>query len=129
MPQGSPAFWNARREIGVAVAGAGIVTLGLSAYFYADGNSQRDRASSLAAGLPSGACGGASPAAGCGAFQDAQNAQNTDRTLSGVFVGVGAAAVAAGAAMFFWPAQSSSQTAIMPQVSPHGGGLQLRQEF
>ncbi len=128
-PEGAPTFWNGRRKVGIVVAGAGIVALGLSAYFFADGNSQRDHATSLAAGLPSGACGGSSPASGCSAFQDAQNTQNTDRMLSGVLVGVGGAAVAVGAAMFFWPSKSTSQTAIVPYVSPHGGGLQLRQEL
>ncbi|MGH7296044.1 MAG: hypothetical protein ACRELB_13970 [Polyangiaceae bacterium] len=128
-PEGSPAFWNTRREVGVGVAAAGLVALGVSAYFYADGNSQRDRASALAGGLPVGACDGSSPPASCSQLHRARDAQNTDVTLRNVFVGVGAAAVLVGAGLLFWPSSNHSQTAIVPFITPESGGLQVRGEL
>jgi hypothetical protein len=124
-----PSFWNVRREIGVGVAAAGVLALGASAFFYADGLHQRDQGNSLAAGLPTGACGGSSPAAGCADVQSARNTQNTDGSLSIVFLGVGAAAIVVGAGLFFWPTSSHSQTAIVPFFTPGSSGLQLRGEF
>ena len=131
LQEGTPAFWNTRRDVGIGVGAAGLVGLGVSAYFYAQTGSQGNRATSLMAGLPSsGACASSAPPAGCGALQNAHDSQKTDSTLSAVFLGVGAAAFVAGAAMFFWPASSSSsQTAITPFFSPQGGGLQVRREF
>ena len=127
----TPAFWNARREVGLVVGAAGAVGLGAAAIFFSAAQSQGSKASSLASQLSPGACGGAAPAAACGDLQNAHNTQKTDGTLSGVFLGVGATAFVAGAVMLFWPASSrSTQTAIAPFLSPGtGGGLQLRQEF
>ncbi len=129
--EGTHGFWNTRRDVGVAVGAAGLVGLGVAAYFDAQAGSQGNRATSLLAGLSSsGACASSAPPAGCGALQNAHDSQKTDSTLSVVFVGVGAAAFVAGAAMFLWPASStSSQTAITPLFSPQGGGLQIRREF
>lgn len=127
--EGSPSFWNTRREIGVGVAAAGVVALGVSVYFIADGNSQGDRANSLTASLPTGACVSSSPPSGCGAAKDARDAQSSDATLRNVFLGAGAAAVLVGAGLFFWPTSNHSQTAIVPFITPGIGGLQLRGEF
>jgi hypothetical protein len=129
--EGTPEFWNTRRDVGVAVGAAGLVGLGVAAYFDAQAGSQGNRATSLLAGLSSsGACAGSAPPAGCSSLRDAHDSQKTDSTLSVVFLGIGGAAFVAGAAMFFWPASSSSsQTAITPFFSPQGGGLQIRREF
>jgi hypothetical protein len=123
------AFWNARREIGLAVAAAGVLGLAAGGYFYADGVHQQDRASSLAGSLLGGACNGPMPPSTCGALQDARNAQGTDETLRIVFLGVGAAALLAGAALFLWPEPNHSQTAVVPLVVPQGGGLLLHGEL
>jgi tetratricopeptide (TPR) repeat protein len=130
--EGTPAFWNARREIGLVVGAAGAVGLGASAIFYGSAQSQGNKASSLGSQLSTGACSGSAPPAACGELQSTHNSQKTDGTLSGVFLGVGATALVAGALMFFWPSSSSgsTQTAFVPFFSPRsGGGLQLRQEF
>jgi hypothetical protein len=128
---GTPAFWNARREIGLVVGVAGAVGLGASAIFYSSAQSQGNKANSLATQLSTGACSGSAQVAACGELQNAHSSQKTDGTLSGVFLAVGATAFVAGAVMLFWPASSgSTQTAIAPFFSPGtGGGLQLRQEF
>jgi hypothetical protein len=127
--ESSPPFWTTRRAIGVAVAGAGVLALGASAYVYADGLHQEDRASALAAGLPGGACATSSPPSACGALQNAHDAQSTDETWRLVFLGVGAAAVVVGAGLFFWPTAHDSHAAIVPVFGPQGGGLQLRGEL
>jgi tetratricopeptide (TPR) repeat protein len=124
-----PSFWNARREIGLVVAGAGVVALAASAYFYADGLHQEDRESSLAAGLPAGACGSTTPPAACSSLQSARDTQNADETWRVVSLGVGAAAVVVGAGLFFWPSPKHSQALIVPLLSAHGGGLQLQGEL
>jgi hypothetical protein len=128
-PEGPSSFWNTRREIGVGVAAAGVVALGVSAYFYADSNSQRDQASSLAAGLPVGACGGSSPPAACSQLQSARDAQSTDVTWRTVFLSTGVVAVLVGAGLFFWPTSNHSNTAIVPFFTHESGGLQLRGEL
>jgi hypothetical protein len=124
-------FWTTRREVGLAVAGVGVLTLGAAAIFSVEASSQGNHARTLAAGLPSdGGCADATRPAGCGALQDTRNTQKTDSTMAGVFLGVGAAAFVAGAAVFFWPSPArGSQTAIVPYFSPQGGGLQLRGEL
>ena len=129
--EGTAVFWNARREIGLVVGAAGALGLGASAIFYGAAQSQGNKANSLASQLSGGACGGSSPPAACGELQSTHNSQKTDGTLSGVFLGVGATALVAGALMLFWPSSSgSTQTAFVPFFSPRsGGGLQLRQEF
>jgi hypothetical protein len=128
-PERAPSFWTVRREVGLGVAAVGLAALGTSVYFYTDGNSQRDRANALAAGLPTGACGGSSPATGCSDMQNARNAQSNDVTLRSVFIGGGAAAVLVGAGLFFWPTSNHSQTAITPFFTPQQAGLLLRGEL
>lgn len=131
LQEGTPGFWNARREVGLVVGVAGALGLGASGIFFGAAKSQGNTANSLASQLPPGACAGSAPTTTCSELQSAHNSQKTDATWSGVFLGVGATALVAGAVMFFWPASSGSpQTAILPFFSPQtGGGLLLRQEF
>lgn len=130
IPQPS-SFWNTRREVGLAVAGAGVLAIGAAVIFSVEGSNEGNHARSLASGLPSnGACAGGAPPTGCGALQDARSSQKTDSTMSGVFLGVGGAAFVAGAAMFLWPSPAKGgQTAIIPYFSPQGGGLQIQGEL
>jgi hypothetical protein len=63
-------------------------------------------------------------------LSDAIGSQRTDTTLEGVFLGVGAAAVVAGAGIYFlWPKTSALHVAALPLVSPEGAGLQVRGEL
>jgi hypothetical protein len=128
--ESQPPFWTTRRKWAVGVAGVGVASLVVSGVFQAQSNSDKDQATSIGAGLGSSACSGAMPPSACGALNDAYAAQDRELTLSRVFLGVGIAGVAAGAAMFLWPESSSrGHTAIVPLAVPRGGGLQLQGEL
>ena len=132
MPPATPeqsSFWNARRGVGVAVAGAGLVALGLSVFFDSQASSSQSQAVGTRLG-PSD-CFGSMPAPGCSSLSDAYSSQNTNATLSYLFLGVGIVGVVSGAALLLWPTSksSSSSASLVPLVSPFGGGLQLRGEL
>ncbi len=127
-PASAP-FWTTRRYIGIAVAGAGVLSLATGGYFGLQSHSDADRAATAGAGLGPSGC--ANPAnAGCADVKNAQDAQSRDNTLSTVFIGVGATALVTGVVLFLWPqSKSSTTTAIIPVVSAQGGALQLRGDF
>jgi hypothetical protein len=122
--QPAPArWWNARRWIGVAAGGVGVLSLAASGAFAADASSARDQAASLRAGQ-------ASCSTSCAALEDAYSRQDTDATLSRVFLGVGLAGVAAGAALILWPDPHPAATvAVVPVTTPRSGSLQLQGVF
>lgn len=122
-------FWSTRRYIGVAVVGAGVLSLAAGGYFGGKSHDDADRAAAAGAGLGPSGC--TNPAAsGCADVRSAQDAQSRDNTLSAVFIGVGVVALAAGVGLVLWPqSKSSPRAAIVPIVSAQGGALQLRGEF
>jgi len=124
-PTEGASFWSSRRVWGAGIAGAGVVTVGLGAFFAVQAQNDANQASSILGGLsPSSCSSGQSPQ--CQQLQSAHDAQSRDHTLNLVFVSVGAAALVAGATLFFWPQSSPSKTAIVPVFAPNSAGLQLR---
>jgi tetratricopeptide (TPR) repeat protein len=121
-------FWSVRKELGAGIVAAGVVSSAAGVYFYAQATDAQNRANSARAGLSPSSCGGPTQPQACAAANDAWSTQATDATLNYVFLGVGVAAVVAGAAMFLWP-ESSASVAIGPVVSSRGGGLHLRGGF
>ncbi len=116
-------WWTTRRWIGVAVTGAGVLSFVASGAFAADASSAQDQAASLRAGQ-------ATCSTSCSALENAYSRQDSDATLSRVFLGGGIAGVAVGAALILWPdARTPAQAQFVPAVTPHGGGLHLQGVF
>jgi hypothetical protein len=124
-------FWTPTRTAGVVVAGVGVVSLVTGFVFAAQASSDSDRAASILAGLGQSSCAGGSTQPSCLDLQSAHDDQSRDHALNLVFVGVGAAAVVAGAVLFFWPrpAHAKATATLVPMASPHSGGLELRGIF
>ncbi len=122
-PQGAD-FWNARRDVGVVIAGAGVVALGFVGYFAVQASDQQSNADGVSHG-PS--CVGNPAAAGCSSLQNAHDNLQTDHDWAlGLTVG-GVVTLAAGAALILWPGgESSSRVGIIPAVSPTSASLQIR---
>jgi hypothetical protein len=129
--ESSPPFWTTRRKLAVGVAGVGVASLVVSGIFGAESNSDKNQANSIKSGLNLDGCTGAMPPSACSALNSAYAAQDREWTLSRVFLGVGIAGIAAGAALFLWPQSSAGapHTTVAPLALPHGGGLQLRGEL
>lgn len=128
------AFWRPTRTWGVVVAGAGLVSLGVGALFAVAANGDANRASAIAAQIGPSGCSGTTPSSDCQSRDSAYDDQSRDHMLNLVFMGVGAAAVATGAALFFWPQPSRGSTAtatpvLVPMLSPRSAGIQLRGEL
>lgn len=129
--QGGPPFWNTRRVLGLSVAGLGVASLVLSAVFESQSSSDKDKASSIRAGLSPSSCYGPVPAAAsdCASLNDAYSGQNRDEDLSRVFLGVGVGAAVAGAALFFWPQSAPARASVAPFPVRQGAGLALQGEL
>lgn len=126
-PSPATSFWTGRRLWGASVAGAGAVSLLVSGVFAVKSH---DAATSAAGLRASNTTCGSSPSGGiCTALNNAYNTQNSDATVSQVFLAAGLVAVVTGATLFLWPTSptpSGARTAIDPFMMPHGGGFQLR---
>lgn len=124
-------FWNTRRVVGASVAGLGLVALGTGVFFASQAQSDKDQASSLAAANGSGGCAAGSTSSSCAALRDALDAQSRDHSLNVAFVVTGAAAIAVGGALFFWPTSSprTTSTFVAPVVAPGFAGIRLRGEL
>jgi tetratricopeptide (TPR) repeat protein len=121
-------FWSVRRELGVGLVAAGLVSTAAGVYFFTQAMDAENRANAARGGLAPWSCSGPAQPPACAVANDAWSAQSTDATLNYVFLGVGVASVVAGAALFLWP-DSSASVAVAPSVTPHGGGLHFRAEF
>ncbi|MEZ4297665.1 MAG: PEGA domain-containing protein [Polyangiaceae bacterium] len=114
---------------GIAALAAGVVLVSVSQVKLGEGRSIRD--SILKSG---GSCGGASPPADCDALRDAGATADATGTASIVAFGLGAAALGAGLAYYFWPSSSDSGGAkagarVVPVAAPGAGGLVISGSF
>ena len=110
--------WSTQRIAGAVVAGAGVLSLGVGLYLGLDAKSTYD-ASNGAGHCMNNQC-------------DAQGLQNrssaySQATVSTVLVGVGLAAVAGGAVLYFTAPRESAIAGlgVSPMVARSGGGLVL----
>jgi hypothetical protein len=123
-------FWTPTRAAGAVAFGAGVVSLAVGFVFAGQASSAADRASMLSASIGPSGCASMPASSSCADLQSAHSDQSQDHTLNLVFVSVGAAAVVAGAVLFFWPRPHSQRaTALVPMASPQSGGLMLRGAF
>jgi hypothetical protein len=122
---GTP-FWTTRRSLGVAFGSAGVVSLGVAAFFFTQVDSDKNTASALTSGASRSACAGSSPASTCAALEDAYSSQRTNANFTLAFLGLGSAALVTGAVLWFWPSPASSAPTVGPLVVPRGAGLALR---
>jgi hypothetical protein len=106
-------FWNTQREIGVGVAGAGVVAGIVGGVFLLDALSKKSSAH-----CPGGDC---QTPDGPGKLSDARSAGNI-ATVGGI---AGLVLVGAGAAVFFTApkGEAGPSAALTPLVLPGGGGL------
>jgi hypothetical protein len=124
---GQPAFWSTRRMIGVAVAGAGVVSFVLSGVFQAQSSSDQNSANSIRGMLGTSDCNGPNPKSQCTALNDAYSSQDRNQTISRVFLGAGIGGVLVGAALFFWPqpAAATRTAVLVPFASSQGAGVRI----
>lgn len=123
-------FWTVRREIGVGVAGLGVLALVGAEIFHVQAQNAQSNATGNAAGLQPSACNGSMAPASCSSLSGTLNGQRQDATWEAGLLVTGAVALAAGAALFLWPqSPSGTQAAIAPYATPNGSGLQVRGEF
>jgi serine/threonine-protein kinase len=115
VPAESSGPWDTQRTVSVAVAGLGVVAVAAGTYFFVNFGSKNDEARKIC------------PASvDCEPGDVSRHSQLVDdarrsRTLGYVGVGVGAAAIATGAVLFFTaPTAASSQQAwtVRPVVTP-----------
>ncbi len=123
---GAPAFWSARRTVGVVFGGIGVASLGAGIALQVQRTSDASHAASIRASLPGGACGSGSGASRCDALNSAYSAQTRDADLSSVFLIAGGVVLATGAALFLWPASRSSRVSLVPVITPWSAGLLLQ---
>ncbi|WP_223641839.1 hypothetical protein [Corallococcus sp. EGB] len=99
-----------RRKWAWVPAAGGVVLAGVGAVFYVQSHSKYNKLTEGTEPLPNG--------------QDVRDSGKRSQTLGVVGIGVGAAAIAAGALMYFLPVK---QTNVQPSVTltPQGGGLSL----
>jgi serine/threonine-protein kinase len=117
-PLTTTSMWSTQRIAGAVVAGAGVLSLGVGLYFGLAAKSTYD-ASNAAGHCVSNQC---DPSG----MQDRSSA-HSQATVSTVLVGVGLAAVAGGAVLYFTAPRESgiAGVAVSPMVTRGGGGLVL----
>jgi len=109
-------WWTTTRTAGLLTAGGGVASFALSGLFASQSRSAARSADTLR------------PCVGpCGALQDDDATEARAKTLDWIFFGVGAAAVATGAVLFFWPQPSHGN--IAPLATSNTAGLQVTGEF
>jgi hypothetical protein len=112
-----------KRTVGYIVGGAGIVAIGVGAYF---GVRTLSLASDVSSACPNGPC--SSPDA-----IDKNSTAHTDALISDITIGVGVVALAAGAYLILTskPSHAASRTGfqLVPSASAHGGGAALLGRF
>lgn len=134
-PSGPHGYWSPMRTWGVVVGSAGLVSLGLGAFFATQASNDGSRAASILTRTGTNGCAG--PGANtpdCQSLNSAYDDQSRDHALNLVFVGVGVAGAVASAALLLWPQPSHSTSAkaapmLVPLLSSHAGGIQLRGEL
>jgi serine/threonine-protein kinase len=114
-----PSMWTGRRVVGAAIAGAGVVAIGVGVGFFVDALEKKNAASS------SGDCGTVAGVASClppgyRLYSDAIN----DANLATVFGGAGAALVVGGAVLWLTAPKPSTVA-----VSFDGRGVRISGEF
>jgi len=131
-PPTQPAsWWTTRREVGVAVAGVGVVGLVLGGVFGGERGGDTSSASTAAtqAGTSPGACRYANPPS-CATLANALNSNGTAAGLETGFLVAGSLLVAAGLVTTFWPTGADSKpSALVPSFGPQGAGLQWKGSF
>jgi len=114
---------STKRTVGYIVGGAGIVAIGVGAYF---GVRTLSLASDVSSACPNGPC--TSPDA-----IDKNSTAHTDALISDITIGVGVVAIAAGVYLILTskPSHEANHSAfqIVPTGSLHGGGAALEANF
>ena len=134
-PVAEGSFWGLRSIGGLALIGAGAVTLGVGVGFKIDQGTQSSRVSTLDARIPREGCDGSGSATpDCRDLATAQATRNQDKTSGGTLLVLGAVGVGAGAALVataaLWPhRQQTSGLRIVPVTGPRQAGLILSSSF
>jgi hypothetical protein len=106
-----------------ALGGAGLLAIGLGAYFGLQSQSEGNTAAGFRGKHPSDYCANAS-SPDCGSWNDAVQAQNRDATVSNVlYVTGGVLAAGAVVTWFLWPkARATTSGWVVPVVGPGASG-------
>jgi hypothetical protein len=121
-------FWTPTSTWSLVTGGAGLVALGVGVVFAVRNKNDAERADALSTQLGPAGC-SAMVQGACGDLQRARDDQSTDFAAAVVFLGVGGAAAAIGAVLFFSPKRSHPRAAVLPMLWTQGGGVQLRGEL
>jgi len=112
---------RARRIVAIAVAGAGVVSIGIGGYFGLHASSLLGDSNDGGHCRPDNHC----DATGASLRHDAQSAGN----VSTVLLGVGLAAVAGGAVLYLTAPKRAATKAPAPSIAVRPGGVELRVVF
>ena len=118
-------WWTTRREVGVAVAGVGVVGLVLGGVFGGERGGDTSSASTAATALgPSNAVCFHSTSSSCGSLANSLQSNGSADSLEIGFLVGGGVLLAAGVATTFWPVSNDSHaSALLPSVGPHSAGF------
>ena len=127
-PVGGQRYLTERRTIGLIVAGVGLGSVVASVVFASSSTSAASNAAGARAQLDAWSC---PAAAACAPLESARNDEDRDRSLSIGLGAVGAAAITAGAVLFFWPraTEKGTRAAVVPFVTSGSAGLTIRGEL
>jgi hypothetical protein len=129
--------WTGRSVASLSVLGAGVVSVGVGAFFGLQSQNQKNQADRAATLLGPGGCGvnGMPSDPQCRVLNDARDSQNRDAILSDVlYISAGALAVGALATWFLWPKPESGPHAgaaawVTPEVGPTHAGVRIGGAF
>jgi hypothetical protein len=131
---GPTAYWDTRRRIGAAVAGAGLLSAGAGVVFAVLAHQSKVEGNALAAQIPAHACSGAALDSRCGQLHSDYSRVDSQGDASRWLLGAGIVSAAAGAALMLWPPIASNSaragsTTLTPIVAPTAVGIQLHGEL
>jgi hypothetical protein len=112
------------------IAGIGAASLVTAGVFEAQVSSEKNDSATIGNGLSPSACSGNTVPSDCASLTNARAAQARDQDLANGFLVGGVAAIAVGAALFFWPdAPTPKRVTLVPSFTASSAGLQLRGEL
>ena len=131
-PPTQPAsWWTTRREVGVAVAGVGVVGLVLGGVFGGERGGDTSSASTAQSTVgPNPSACFHSTSASCGSLSNALQSNGSAAGVETGFLVGGIAVLAAGLLTTFWPTGGDAHaSALVPSIGPHGGSFSWTGSF
>ena len=123
-----------RNAVSISLLGAGVVGIGLGAFFGLESQSDKSDAATLRGGVPSNGCPTPSTNMTCQSLSDKVDAQNRDALVSDImYVAGGVLAAGAVATFLLWPSSERRDPRgvswVRPFIEPTSGGVRVGGAF